>query len=54
MGVGHLYIIAEHIVIPYLQTRDTGGLTFAGLQLQQIILAGISYVAQLVELSVDP
>ena len=53
VGVGHLHVVAEHIVVAYLEARYAGGRAFAGLYLHQVVLARIGYVAQLVELGVD-
>ena len=52
--VGHLDIVAEHVVVAYLEARDPSRGALAGLYLQEIVLAGVGYVAQFVELRVDP
>ena len=50
--IAHFDIIAKDIIIPYLQTGNTRQFTFTLLHLQEIILAGIGYLAQLVQLGI--
>ena len=50
IGVAHLQVVAEDIVIAYLQRIDARLLGFALLNLQQIVLARIGNTAQLVQL----
>ena len=52
--IAHLQIVAKHVVIAYLQRRDTRLLSLALLYLQQIALAVIRNAAQVVELVVHP
>ena len=50
--VAHLQIVAEDIVVAYLQRLDAGLFGLALLQLQQIVLARVGDAAQLVKLAV--
>ena len=49
IGVAHLQIVAEHVVVAYLQRLDARLLGLALLNLQQVVLARIGNVAQIVE-----
>ena len=53
VGVAHLDIVAEHVVVGNLQTRDARLLTQGALHRYQIVLAAARDVAQFVELGVD-
>ena len=53
MRVRHLDIIAEHVVVAYLQRAYAGVLHLARLHLGQIVARAEGDVAQLVELGVD-
>ena len=52
--VPHFEIIAEHIVVANLQAGDTRLFDFPLLDLEQVVLAAVGYLAQLVELIVHP
>ena len=52
IGVAHLEIIAEHVVIAYLQRGDACLLGLALLDAQQVVLTVLRDVAQVVELGV--
>ena len=49
IGVAHLQIVSEDVVIAYLQRGNARLLCFALLDLQQVVLATIGDMAQLVE-----
>ena len=53
MRVAHLDVVAENIVVAYLQTGNLCQFALALLYLQQIILAGVGNPAQLVQLGTD-
>ncbi len=53
VGVGHLDIVAEDIVVADFQARDAGGLAFALLYLLQVVFPLERHQAQLVKLLVD-
>ena len=53
MRIAHLDVVTENIVIAYLQTGDFRQFTLTLLYLQEIILAGISYLSQFVQLGID-
>ena len=53
IGVTHLKIVAEHIVIAYLQTLNTSLSSLAFLNLQQIVLTTIGNVSEFVEFCID-
>ena len=49
VGVPHLDVITEHIVVGYLQTRNARLFDFTLLNLQEIIFSGIGNPTQLVQ-----
>ena len=49
-GVAHLEVVAEHIVVAHLERGDARLLNLALLNLHEILLAVVRYVAQVVEL----
>ena len=53
MDVAHLDVVAEDVVVAYLQARHARQFAFALLQLEQVVLAAVGYLAQLVELGAD-
>ena len=53
MRVAHFDVITEDIVVAYLQAGNLRQLTLALLYLQQIILTGVGYLAQLVQLGTN-
>ena len=52
MGVGHLYIIAENIVVAYFKRGNAGRLDLACLNLGKIVLALVGHGAEIVEVFV--
>ena len=53
MGVAHLDIVAEDVVISDFETRNARALALGALHLHQVVLARIGNLPQLVELGVD-
>ena len=53
VDVAHLDVVAEDVVVTYLQARYARQLAFALLQLEQVVLAAVGYLAQLIELGAD-
>ena len=53
MGVAPLYVVAEHVVVAYLQARNARALALALLQAQQVVLARVRNLAQFVQLLID-
>ena len=53
VGIAHLDVIAEDVVVANLQAGDAGQVTFALLNLQQVVLARVGNLAQLIEFGTD-
>ena len=53
VGVADLDVVAEDVVVGYLERGYAGGLGLALLHLQEVVLAAVGYLAELVELVAD-
>ena len=51
--VAHLDVVAEDVVVAYFQAGDAGLFTFALLDLQEIVFAGVGDAAQFVQFGVE-
>ena len=52
--VGHLYVVAVHVVVADFQACDARSLALAALNAHQVVLPLVGHLAQLVEFGVNP
>ena len=53
MRIAYLDVVSEYVVVADFQAWDTGPFAFSLLDVQQVILAGVSHLPQLVQFFVD-